>query len=395
MSATGRQARWAAIIMGAGALAACGGPEGPGLDFDLRGGAGTVDTSDAVNGGAAARPEPDANGLITYPNYQVAVARRGDTVDTVAQRIGFPAAELAEFNGLSPADPLNANAILALPRRVASGASGARPDITQIAGAAIDRASGAGPATPAAVQTGQEPIRHQVARGETAFSIARLYGVSPRSLADWNGLDGDLSVREGQFLIIPVVIGQAGATQIADPGDGTPLPPPPSASSALPETVEAVPLPASPNLDQFRTEASDAPLGEAEPVLAEPVTPSEPVATAPNALRRPVDGQIIREFSARNEGLDFAAAEGTAVVAAADGTVAAITRDTDQVPILVVRHADGLLTVYANITDIQVAKDDRVSAGQRIAAVGPGDPSFLHFEVRRGFDAVDPTPLLQ
>ncbi|MEM8823655.1 MAG: peptidoglycan DD-metalloendopeptidase family protein [Pseudomonadota bacterium] len=388
---TGRRARWAAILVGSTALAACDVPDGPQLDFDLRGAAGTVDTTDAVDRASAQRPEPDALGLITYPNYQVAVARRGDTVASVAQRIGFPAAELAEFNGLTLDAPLNQNAVLALPRRVTPGAqAGDRPDITQIAGAAIDRASTLPQTTPIAVQGGQEPVRHQVARGETAFSIARLYGVSPRSLADWNGLGSDLAVREGQFLIIPLVIGENGAREIADPGPGSALPPPPSASSALPETVESVPLPASPNFDQFRTEASAEPVPE--PVAGQ-TAPQQDVA--PSSLRRPVQGQVIREFSARNEGLDFAAPEGSPVVSAADGTVAAITRDTDQVPILVVRHADGLLTVYANIKDIQVAKDDRVSAGQQLASVGPGDPSFLHFEVRRGFEAVDPTPLLR
>ncbi|MEM7711364.1 MAG: M23 family metallopeptidase, partial [Pseudomonadota bacterium] len=348
--------------------------------------------SQAVQQVSADRPDPDANGLITYPNYQVAVARQGDTVGSVAQRIGFPAGELAEFNGLSAGDALNQDAILALPRRVAPAAGGARPDITQIAGAAIDRASGAPGATRVAVQTGQEPVRHRVARGETAFSIARLYGVSPRAVADWNGLGSDLSVREGQYLIVPLVVGDDGASQIADPaapGQGTATPVPPSASSALPETVEAEPLPDSPNLDQFRTGAS-----EVEP-LPEPVVNNPPQEAAPSSLRAPVEGRVIREFSARNEGLDFAAAEGAPVTAAAAGTVAAITRDTDQVPILVVRHADGLLTVYANIKDIQVEKDDRVGAGQRLASVGPGEPSFLHFEVRRGFEAVDPAPLLQ
>ena len=75
--------------------------------------------------------------------------------------------------------------------------------------------------------------------------------------------------------------------------------------------------------------------------------------------------------------------------------MAAITRDTDQVPILVLRHEGGLLTVYANIKDIEVEKGESIAAGQRLASVGGGDPAFLHFEVRRGFDAVDPEPLLR
>jgi len=82
-------------------------------------------------------------------------------------------------------------------------------------------------------------------------------------------------------------------------------------------------------------------------------------------------------------------------VRAADaGTVAAITRDTEKIPILVIRHAGGLLTVYANIDGITVKKGDRVKRGQKIAVVRKGKPSFVHFEVRKGIDAVDPMPYL-
>ena len=85
---------------------------------------------------------------------------------------------------------------------------------------------------------------------------------------------------------------------------------------------------------------------------------------------------------------------GAVVVAAESGTVAAITRDTEQVPIVVIRHSGNLLTVYANITGITVKKGDKVSRGQTIAKVRDGNPSFVHFEVRKGFDSVDPLPYL-
>lgn len=81
--------------------------------------------------------------------------------------------------------------------------------------------------------------------------------------------------------------------------------------------------------------------------------------------------------------------------AADAGTVAAITKSGDGVPIVVVRHADNLLTVYANVTDVQVQKGDTVRRGQGIAKLRDGDQSFVHFEVRKGFDSVDPTPYLQ
>ncbi|MFW5655922.1 MAG: murein hydrolase activator EnvC family protein, partial [Roseicyclus sp.] len=109
----------------------------------------------------------------------------------------------------------------------------------------------------------------------------------------------------------------------------------------------------------------------------------------------PAQGSIIRGYQkGKNDGIDIAARAGSQVRAAADGTVAAITRDTDQVPILVLRHEDNLLSVYANIDGIAVEKGDRVSRGQAVATVREGSPAFLHFEVRKGFESVDPMPYL-
>ena len=47
-------------------------------------------------------PAPDARGVITYPDYQVVVARADDTVQTVAQRLGQDPAALARHNALTP-----------------------------------------------------------------------------------------------------------------------------------------------------------------------------------------------------------------------------------------------------------------------------------------------------
>ena len=60
-----------------------------------------------------------------------------------------------------------------------------------------------------------------------------------------------------------------------------------------------------------------------------------------------------------------------------------------------VRHPDGLLTGYAGVTDVKVAKGDAVKRGQVIAVLGPGSPPFLHFAVRNGNDSVDPMAYLQ
>ena len=362
-------------------------------DFDLRGDlSGAFDTSDAVRVVTAPRPEEDSRGVISYPGYQVVVARRGDTVADVAARIGLKPDELARFNGIPDGTSLRAGEIIALPGRVsepspATGASGVGPirpesvDINQLAGSAIERAEASETgASAAAVDvkplTGTEPIRHKVQRGETAFSIARLYGVPLQSLAEWNGLGRDYSLREGQFLLIPIAEVDDTAPQppVSAPGGQSRAPEPPSASQPLPkpESASEAKAPTSPGLSQFATES-----GKQAQMVS------------------PVKGQILRDFrKGRSDGIDIAVAAGTPVRAAAAGTVAAVTRDTDGIPILVLRHSDGLLTVYAGLDDLGVKKGDVVTRGQSIAKVRSGDPAFLHFEVRKGLEAVDPTPFL-
>jgi hypothetical protein len=186
-------------------LAGCSQP----LDLDLRGAGDGFSTAGAAQP-TAERPRPDNRGIISYPSYQVVVAQPGDSVTDVAGRVGLPPADLAGFNGVPAGITFRGGEVLVLPRRVAepspaTGAIASGPimpgsvDVTTIAGAAIDRSAGstAAPATAPVVQSGAEPTRHRVQRGETAFTIARLYNVTPKALADWNGLDADFTVREG------------------------------------------------------------------------------------------------------------------------------------------------------------------------------------------------------
>lgn len=378
-----RRAKLIAIGLSIPLLAGCVPAD---FDFDMR--PERISTRGA--GEAAPRPAPDANGLITYDSYQMVVARRGDTVADVAARIGMQPEELARFNGRNPSDLLRPDEVLALPRRVDPGVTTATAtDITAIASSAIAAAEarspvGATTATSLEVQPGQEPVRHRIARGETAYSIARLYNVSVRSLAEWNGLGPDLAVREGQFLIIPIVLDESAADAVvATTAPGASVAPlPPSAATPLPEPIQAAPLP---------QQTSAAPVATPPPA-AQPAPAPQPTSTA--RFSQPVAGDIIRPYGRGNEGIDIAAPSGTAVRAAGDGEVAAITQSTDQIPILVVRHPDGLMTIYANISNIAVARGDRVTQGQKLAEVGAGSPSFLHFEVRRGFEALDPTQFL-
>ena len=355
-------------------LAACDPSQ---LDLDLRNN--EYNTSSAAQEITAKRPQPDSKGIITYPNYQVAIARFGDTMTTLAERIGFDPTALARFNGFRSGDPLRAGEVIALPTPVAgtdpsTSADRSEIDVAELAQSALNQADqGITPATKPRAKPLAEPIRHKVRRGETAFTISRLYNVSVRSLADWNALDSNFTIREGQYLLVPATINNVGASPdpVSEPGEGSATPLPPSAVEPMPETVE-------------------------EPAETSAPAVTEPAQTASGGrLTYPVKGKIIREYvKGKTDGIDLSAPVGSTVVAAESGTVAAITADADQVPILVLKHADNLLTVYANIGDISVEKGQAVSRGQGIGKIRKGNPSYLHFEVRKGFESVDPMDYL-
>ena len=181
-------------------------------------------------------------------------------------------------------------------------------------------------------------------------------------------------VRTNQELLIPIV---SGANQISGsvdtaPGAGTPVPPPPSAAEPLPENITAGADPASPQLDQFRTPAG-------------------------GRLSAPVSGSVSRPFNPQNpNGIGFAVPAGTPVELAGDGEVALISEELGGLgTIVLIRHADDLMTTYSVLSNVTVNKGDRVTAGQPIGSVAPRDNPELQFDVFRGTTAVDPTPYIR
>ncbi|MTD99347.1 LysM peptidoglycan-binding domain-containing protein [Paracoccus sp. YIM 132242] len=358
-------------------LASCG---ATGFDPDLRGWMpGSLSTADAA-ARAAPRPQPDSRGIISFPAYQVVIARNGDTPAVIARRLGIDADRLARHNALPPTAPLAAGQTLVLPQRVgAAPAPGGSMISDPFAGkpAPVRGAAAPAPAASPAPATSANPAQHTVAAGETAWSIARKYDVGVQDLAVWNGLPVSMSLRVGQRLVIPVS-GQKppnAAAVITMPGSGSPTPRPPSAAEPLPSedtTPAAAPGPKAPATDLGATRTA---------------------ASAGGRFQMPVSGSIIRVYEkGKNDGIDISATAGTAVKAAGRGTVAAVTKDTGGAPIVVIRHDGNLMTVYTGLDGLDVAKGDSVSAGQSLGNAGRG--GFVHFEVRQGFDSVDPEKYL-
>ena len=104
-----------------------------------------------------------------------------------------------------------------------------------------------------------------------------------------------------------------------------------------------------------------------------------------------------------HSGLDLAAPINTAVLAVGNGTVAFAGVQGALGNLVVINHAEGLQTRYAQLGGITVKKGQRVNRGQKVGIVGAsGRPSskqpHLHFEVRSrsklGWVAEDPRTIL-
>ncbi len=145
-----------------------------------------------------------------------------------------------------------------------------------------------------------------------------------------------------------------------------------------------------------------------------------PSATAPSAqptptkkpfkTGKPVDGEVVMDYSMdclcynpttrdwrTHNGMDFAAASGSAVSAAADGTVYTIFTDDTMGTTIVIRHEDGYVTTYSSLAEnVNVKVGDTVTLGQTIGYVGCsalletalGD--HLHFAVTCDGVSIDP-----
>ena len=165
--------------------------------------------------------------------------------------------------------------------------------------------------------------------------------------------------------------------------------------------------------------------GEGLPVVATqpPTQQTQPDGTTlpPATVTRkslqtasPVEGEIImvyamdalgynpttRDWRVHN-GVDIAAEAGTAVCAAAEGTVYTVYEDDTMGTTVVIRHADGYVTSYSSLAqEVNVVPGDTVKLGQQIGTVGNtallesaiGD--HVHFSVTCDDEPVDPEVFL-
>ena len=110
----------------------------------------------------------------------------------------------------------------------------------------------------------------------------------------------------------------------------------------------------------------------------------------------PLKGRVISYFNdskgnSVNRGVDIEAQEGDAVKAVREGKVVLADYLSGYGQAIMVDHGDGFTSVYAQNAKLLVKLGDHVYKGDPIAEVGrTGKRIFLHFEVRKGVQAVNP-----
>lgn len=377
------------------------------------------------------------------PGDQLYVAVSGDTVDSVAQLFGVPVQSLIDTNHLSPPYELTPGQELDIPH--GSAASGgvytvvpgdtltriARQHATTVS--ALAAANGLVPpylikvgqqiqlpgspevesasAAPGMVLPPAQPGPSLPAAGSasmTTESLAPPPGVSAAPLPGSSApaapasLPGAGSTAGTQSLPSPVLTAVTPAA--APPGQplavAQPQPEPAAGTTATGAGAQASVLPPPPPPPKPSTLSA---IGQAtaalEPQVGQSGSETAPAARSSGKFFWPVNGKVISPFGPKdggqhNDGINIAAPLGTPVKAAENGVVVYAGNELRGFGnLLLIRHADGWVSAYAHCDTLLVKRGAQVKRGQVIARVGQTgnvDSPQLHFELRKGAQAVDP-----
>jgi murein DD-endopeptidase MepM/ murein hydrolase activator NlpD len=209
-------------------------------------------------------------------------------------------------------------------------------------------------------------LYHKVGAGETGIAIARAYGLVWADIVMMNALPPPYTLQVGQNLLLP-------------------------SGPSVPDVMTPEQRAAAFNLDIDDILTGSQPAG---------TLPAKPADSAfGGRFIWPVQGSIVSRFGSQgggrvNDGINIAAGNGTPVLAAAPGTIVYSGNEIGVFGGLVlVDHGSGWVTAYGHLGSLDVAKGERVTAGQTLG--GLGDTGYitqpqLHFEIRLGRKPVDP-----
>lgn len=243
---------------------------------------------------------------------------------------------------------------------------------------------------------------HIVRKSDTLYSIALEYGLNYLDLAQWNGLADPSYIQVGQVLrltpsnminsTVPNVSKSVYSNTIPNNNTVVHSMPIRLPNTAVNEVVSVV-SPVVVSTPQKSTEVSNKP-------IAKSIVNATPIQKNTGLIWQwPVSNRVISSYNDSQKGIDFSGAMGDSVFAAADGKViySGVTLKGYGKMVLI-KHNDMYLTVYAHNSKLLVKEGDWVKRGQKIAEMGNSETEngkvMMHFELRRNGKPIDPNKLL-
>lgn len=325
------------------------------------------------------------------------VVQSGDSLYGIARRAGVSPAVLMQANGITDANNIKIGQTLKIPAGGTVLAAAGTVAQGQLAGAK-EQVLGQIPASATTVQqnvaaakTAIQSGGYSVKAGDSLNAIAQSHGISVDELKKANGLSNG-AIRVGQSLIIPPKGAVTAPQQVASVApqqnavDATKKAP--AASNQTNDVKPYTPPKASNQvIEDAQKDASVA-----------------PSSTGISQMRWPVRGRILssygqREGTAVNDGIDIMVPEGTPVKAAENGVVIYSGDGLKEFGnTVLIRHDNGLVTVYGHNSAITVQRGQKVRRGDEIAKsgmTGNAKSPKLHFEVRKNSTPVNPNKYLE
>lgn len=240
------------------------------------------------------------------------------------------------------------------------------------------------------------PESYTVKAGDTMYSIALEFGLDYRELAAWNNVEPS-RIRVGQQLRLSPPGGVVATPLRTPPGavEGKPLGSGAGAVAGARTEPRGVRVPYS---DQAYAQMSGVkPEAVAKAADQPDARPFPPGADEVDWIW-PVSGKVVSPFNeASNKGIGIAGKMGQPVMAAGPGRVIfSGTGIRGLGKLIVIKHNEKFLSVYAHNRELLVKEGQTVTRGQKIAEMGNTDTDQvkLHFEIRRLGKPVDPAALL-
>tara|TARA_B110000037_G_scaffold184151_1_gene212791 strand:+ start:121 stop:1110 length:990 start_codon:yes stop_codon:yes gene_type:complete len=246
---------------------------------------------------------------------------------------------------------------------------------------------------------------HTVRKGDTLYSIAQIYDIDYKNLAEWNNLENPGAISIGQQLRLssPNIMVKPAIFALPDPESSQtvqqPISESTSAATLLKTEPKALKLPYS--------KQAIAKLKAPEEALPAAVKNSKNEnPTELNAAARdkggikwiwPTEGRISSHFLKSTKGMDISGKIGQPVLASAAGKVVySGTGLRGYGKLLIIKHNNAYLSAYAHNNKLLVKEGQTVSRGQVIAEMGKTDSKLvrLHFEIRKNGKPVDPLKYL-